>query len=250
MSERTSTYTWSDLLAVGLQGIRTPNDEKLNPLAANLILNEIWKRYDWRGRIAVLPAFYLIPNEQDYGSPAVTIPSDFMGLRYANLIRVTTIPPWRVPLIVLKDLQITHNRGLPRDISYEPTQRAFRVFPRTPDNIGPPEYLIEGKYKKKPAKITAAVLASQLLPWDDIYFGNLLEVAKYIGYTLTNDQRAGTIASQGGQTTYSGQSAVMMQALESMANSEGLNLGEPNIAPSEGLVSGGSWGSINSIFGL
>lgn len=164
-----------------------------------------------------------------------------MGLREARLLRASTVPPFRQPLQIIKDLELTHVRYIPHAINFIPASKAFRVYPRVPENIGSPDYMVEGEYKIKPAKITAANLANTLLPFDDIYFQVWVEVMKWQAFVLDNDPRAGAITVANGQTTYTGQAAVAQQKLEEMASNEGLELGDPVIAPAEPLVTNGPY---------
>src|SRR5690348_7316461 len=118
MSQRTATYTWSDVLNHIQRKSSRGNQDDMGVFIANRTINWVWDKYDWRESLATLPPFYLVPNEQDFGAPAVTIPSDFYGLRTANLVRATNIPPFRYPLKIIKDLDITHVRYLPHAIGY------------------------------------------------------------------------------------------------------------------------------------
>jgi|SRR5579871_669055 len=248
MAVRPTTYTWNDVMSiVGRKSSRGLVDD-LGPIIANATLNWVWDKYDWRESIGQLPPFYLVPNEQDYGAPTVTIPTDFYGLRWCNLVRTDNTPPYRQPVTVIKDLQTTHIRYLPHAIGYISEKKAFRLFPRIPDNIGSPTYLIEGVYKKRPAKITTENLSTTLLPFDDIYFEMWIETAKWVMWQMDSDPRAGQITMANGQISSNGQAAVMMNMVEWAASREGLELSEPIISPAEPLVSQGPYRP--ALFGL
>jgi len=207
----------------------------------NVTQNWISDRYDFRWTLATLPPFYCVPDAQDYGEPAAVIPSDFYGLRWANLVRTDSSPPYREPLAIIKDLMPTHARYIPHAICYVPNKRAFRLFPRMPDNLGSPTYFVEGEYKVLPPKLQATTLQTTLIPSDDVYLQMWIEVAKWVMWQLDSDPRAGNITDSNGQVGFSGQAAVAMEMIDWVASREGLELGDPVISPAEPLVTTGPW---------
>lgn len=232
----TPTYYFSDILNLIKRSLPSNVESDASAYIANSAINEIWRKYDWRGSLKILPPFYLIPGAQDHGAPAVCVPSDFLGLRAAQLVQLSSSPFVRKDLGVTKSLQLTNFYGMPADLDYEPQKQAFRVFPRVPQNIGTPLYCIQGTYKKQSPKVTADTLSSTLLPFDDLYFSNLVEVFKWSGWKFAGDPRAGGVqASKGGGTQFTGQFAVAYAAIEDMAENEGLEGGDPYIAPAEPL---------------
>jgi hypothetical protein len=248
MAVRTPLMTWQDVLSIaGRKAPRAVVDD-YGAYIANMTLNWVWDKYDWRESMATLPPFYLVPNEQDYGAPTVAIPSNFYGLRWCNLVRSDNIPPYRQPLELIKDLQTTHIRYLPHAICYVPEKQAFRLFPRIPDNIGSPTYFIEGVYKIRPGIIQANALATTPLPFDDIYFQMWVETCKWVIFQSENDPRAGAITDSNGQINATGQAAIMMQMVDWVASREGLEMGNPTISPAEPLVSQGPYRP--AMFGL
>lgn len=241
MSERLGTFTYGDALSTACKGISRQIQDDYGQMIVNMAINDIWMKYDWRESTAVLPPFYLIPNEQDHGFPAVSVPGDFFGLRWANIRRSSTVPPMRQPLQIIRDLLLTHIRYIPHAICYEPSKQCFRLFNRVPENIGSPEYGVEGKYKKRPAKITNVNTLITVLPFDDMYVTAWVETMKYHAMNIAGDPRAGEFQSNGTQTTYSGQMARAHFAIDQMAKAEGLELGDPVIAPNEPLVTNGPY---------
>jgi hypothetical protein len=239
MANRPSTVTWEQVLAIAGRKASRGIQDDLGAYIANLTLNWVNDKYDFRWTLKTLPPFYGIPSEQDYGAPAVIIPSDFYGLRWANLVRTDNMPPYRQPLAVIKDLLLTHARYLPHAICYVTDRQAFRLFPRFPDNVGSPTYLIEGQYKFLPPKITAETLATTLLPSDDVYMQMWIETAKWAMWQTDSDPRAGQITDANGQISANGQAAVMMQMIDWVASREGLELGDPVVSPAEPLVTPG-----------
>lgn len=236
------TYTIGEALTLAYKQIGRGYEEDYASHAANMAQNLIWNRYDWRETIGALPPFYLVGNEQEFGPPSAVIPSNFLGLRKAYLTNITTIPARREEIKVRRDLSLTGAQGLTKEISYEPTTGRFRVFPRVPNGIGAADWVIEGTYKKKPTKIIPSALSSTLIPWDDLYFQDFLAVLKWAAYETAGDQRAGEAQYSGGNVAYTGALAKAMAAIDLQAEYEGLNLGDPTIAPSEPLVIPNSYG--------
>jgi len=249
------TYYYSDVLNFISSAVPRIVDSDKAPYIANFAINEIWKQYDWRQSLATLNPFYLIPGEQLYGAPMVVIPSDFLGLRKTYLTRYNSNPVFRADVTVMKDLEDTHLSSLPGQICYEPARRAFKVFPRTPNNIGCPDYAIAGQYKKVTPKVTSSTLSSTFLPFSDDYLFNMAEVFKWAAWHAAGDPRAGGVTSNNhGMTQYTGQYAAAQEAIDQMAETEGFELGDVALAPKESLAitstnSGGlSFGIYNRIF--
>lgn len=241
MAQRSATYTWNDVMNIAGRKWSRSNQDDLSAHLCNITLNWVWDKYDWRESLTTLPPFYLVPSVQDYGAPQIAIPSDFYGLRYANLVRLDATPPTRIPLDVIKDLLPTHIRYLPHAIGYVSDRHAFRIFPRVPDNVGSPTYMIEGQYKNRPSLITAGNMATTFLPFDDIYLEMWIETLKWVAWTVDSDPRAGAITVSNGNLVATGQAAVMRDMIDWVASREGLELGEPTISPAEPLVSSGPY---------
>lgn len=213
------TYTFGELLRIAGDEISMRVQDEKAAVILNRAVNLIWKRYDWRETLDDLPPFYLIPSEQDHGAPAVSIPADFHGLRTAYVVRLNTTPPDRTPLKVVQFTDLTASRYLPQTISFRPETNAFRLFPRVPENIGAPEYLIDGMYKKHPTKVSASTMHATIWPFDDLYFDVFIEAIKHAAAPRDKEQLM-----------------LAYQKIDEMAANEGLELGEPIIAPSEALV--------------
>lgn len=231
------TYYFSDITNILSRFIPKIVDSDVAAFIANSAIYEIWKKYDWRESLQTLPPFYLIPGAQDHGAPFVAVPADFLGLRQAYLTQLQSSPIYRMQLGTLKDLALTPIAGIPSDIGYQPTTQSFRVFPQVPQNIGAPNWIIEGTYKKRPTKLTATTISSTLLPFDDMYLNNMVEVFKWAGWQLSGDPRAGGIQKQkNGSVVYTGQYAIAMEAIDAMAANESLELGDIQISPQEQLA--------------
>lgn len=229
------TFTFDNVLRmVGRHVPRNVMDDHSADIC-NLAYNKIWHRYDWRESLKTLPPFYLIPGEQEIGAPFVSVPNDFAGLRKVDYVYVASDPPTRRPLKVIKDLNITHVQYFPHAIDYNMDTQAFRVFPRSPINVGCPNYQIEGTYKCLPTKILPTTLTTTIPTKDDL-IQMWIEGMKWAAFTFAGDQKAGQVQKQGGNTMCSGQLAIFMQTMDECAQNEGLELGDVNISPSEPLA--------------
>lgn len=229
------TYTYTDALNMIQTNVLRQCTDAHAAILCNIAVNKIWNRYDWRESIVQLPPFYLIPLAQDFGSPATSVPADLYGLREVYWLRRTVIPPYREPISVYRDLPLTHVRGLPNSISYEVSNKCFRVFPRVPDNIGASDYMVDGTYKKRPNKVTADIMAATPLIWDDVYLNTFIETLKWAAFSTSGDPRAGETKLEAGHVAYTGQMAIMYDSIDNMAVHEGQNLGNTMAVPSEPL---------------
>jgi hypothetical protein len=217
-----STYTWQDAISfVSQQKQRTYVDSAVG-FAVNMTQNALWEAFDWRETLGDLPPFWLNPKFQDYGSPVVEIPDDFLGLRQAWLIDVDG--RLRRELTVKGKINQTTNWNIPSDIGYVPEKQAFRVWPKPPDGVGWTRWLIEGIYKKLPVKLTLATLNTPI-PWDDRYFTT---VTAGLEWALTPTSQV-----QERMQNFS----VFRAMVQDMAKKEGFELGAPQgIAPQNPLV--------------
>ena len=230
------TFTYADALNFIRNQVPAAAEEQKAPIICNIGTNLIWNAFDWRETIEVLPPFWLSPEVQDYGAPLVIVPADFLGLREAQVTDLSSIPPAKYPIRILKFLEPTHMKDLPRSISYEPSVNSFRVFPRVPDSIGAARWKIDGVYKKRPMLLTSTNYTATILPFDDLYFQVWIEVLRWASFSAVGDQRAGQAVQRGnGSVQYTGQLANAMAFIQAMAANEGFNLGDTTVAPSEGL---------------
>lgn len=216
----------SDALNIANRAFGRPVEDDHAAFLANTAVAYMWKRYDWRQTIAALPPFYLIPLVQDYGAPFYAAPLDFSGLKTANLIQLSANPPAKKELRIIRNLREDHAQGFTRAIGYNPEQRAFRLFPRPPANIGASNYLVDGSYKKVAPVVTATSLQNTLIPWDDQYLNEFITALRWAALSTADDQRAAN------------KKAELDVLLEAMAANEGLDLGDQVVAPSSPLVGG------------
>lgn len=231
------TLRYSDILEVVTLTLPKDVAAQYVSVAANLATNLIWYAYDWRESLEPLRPFYLIPGEQDFKTQFSVLPADFHSLRKCQLCRYSNGTLFKWDMDVTKDLLLTHIKGTPRSIAYEPTTASFRLFPRVSDSLGCPEWFIEGTYKKRPAAITNATIET-FLPFDDMYQNVWIEVLRWAFLSAAGSPAAGEVQMNGSQIVYTGQLGKAMAAVEGMAQSEGSQDGDPHIAPSEPLVGG------------
>lgn len=245
------TYTYADVLNFIRSTVPAVTEDQKAATICNIGTNLIWNAYDWRETIEVLPPFWLSPWVQDYGAPLNVVPSDFQGLREAQLTDLAAVPPAKYPLRVMRFLEPTHLKSLPHAVSYEPSTNSLRVFPRVPNGLGASRFKIDGVYKKKPTLVTASNYTSTTLPFDDMYFQVWLEVLRWAAYSAIGSDKAGmAVRNPNGGTQYSGQLANAMGMINAMAENEGFNLGDTTVAPSEALTVGGDmWLGRNFLLG-
>jgi len=231
-------YTWdySDVISATAANYTKSLDQTTLEFAMNNAIKKMWLAYDWRGTVVKLPPFWLVPGEQDYGSPTYSIPSDFYGLRETYLVWVGSSPiPIRSYIPVVENLEKTSLQGAPGTICYRAAAQKFRVHPAPTLGMAAPNYLIDGTYKKRPCRWTRAALASRLL-WDDEYFDIFVQAYVWAVLRLSGQTKAAME-----------QDVIFKQALYEGTQSENLELGEPSIHPGEALAInnnsyGGSWG--------
>lgn len=236
------SYTYGDALATLIASNPRAVDDAFGARAANVANSMFWYHTDWRETLADLPPFWLQPNEQDHGPPAVIVPSDFSGLRQVYCVEISGDSQRRWPLKVQRDVELTHQHDLPTRIQYMPTTLAFRLWPRVPHSASSPQYLVNGTYKKSPTRVTAGTLHNTNLPWADDQFHVFVSCLQWALYFLSGDGRAGQVVKSSGGHQYTGQLAVVMHLLDSEAESEMLDQGEQGLAPEEPLVQPWAYG--------
>ncbi len=227
------TYTFGDLINSSMSSIPGVAQEKTVDIMCNRANAYVWNRFDWRETITELPPFWLVPDTQDYGAPAVIVPTDFQGIRKAFLQDIESYPERTYNLAPVRELDPTLVRSFPDAISFDKASNSFRLSRRAPASLTAPRYLVNGTYKILPTKMTKLNYQTTLLFTDDQYFDQWMAVMKYIAAPTGNAKMAAK------------QEADML--LHDMAVNEGLNLGDTPIAPAEALAVGtfagtGLWG--------
>jgi len=219
------TYTWQDALNVAKPSYRTSTDQSALTFALNMAVSECWLGWDWRDSIANLPPFWLVPGVQDYGSPFVSVPTNFYGLREVYLVCLNVTPvPSSTPIKVVSNLEQTGAYGLPNTICYRSAAQAFRIHPAAGLSCACPQYLINGTYKIQPPKIARDGVASLIL-WDDIYFETFVQFLVWANLFCSGDRKAAIE-----------QKAIAKQTLFEAAQHADLEDGDPVVSPTEGLT--------------
>lgn len=218
------TYSYSDVWTAAAAQYSRAIDQPMQEMATNNAISEMWRAYDWRGTVAPLPPFWLVPGEQDYGVPLYALPTDFYGLREVYLVLVVnTSWPLRRKLDVVENLERTHLQDYTQSICFRPSINGFRIHPAPTFSMAAPGYLIDGTYKKRPPKWTSANYASHLL-WDDIYFSPFVSACVWAAMKLSGNRQAALE-----------QYAIFRQELQDATQNENLELGERVVHPTEGL---------------
>jgi hypothetical protein len=218
------TLTYGEVITAISKKISRTTEEDFAALLMNNAIAEIWKRYDWRESLDVFSGFWLSPKVQDYGSPLGAVPTDFEGLRTAQLVQFTGSPARIIPLEITKFLDKTNVQSFPSSISYNPDTSSFRVWPNVPESWGVPEYMITGTYKKLPPRVQSSTYQGTVLPFDDKYFYPIVETALWKGYELNGSPME--------------EKAILksLSAIDEMARDQGLNDGDGTITPSSSLA--------------
>lgn len=225
---------------------RLQNTEFAAEIVATTI-NKVWLFQDFRETLAKLPPFYLVGGMQDYGKPIYTIPVDFLALRQASLkslsdgnnsIGATSTSELKV---VTRQAPIVRY-GTPDVISFEPSEKVFRIFPILGPQTASNLWIVEGVYKKLPqsnlfdgstvygtpilsSDITSDNFNRVLLPIDDRHY----DVLKDVAGLLARKASAGLTTEQMQIEQY------IDAKLVRIANEEGLDIGSHPISPESGL---------------
>ena len=220
------TYTWGDVLSM-ISFTNRAYAQDFSPVLADRAQSALWHANDWHETLGVLPPFFLVPFEQDYGSPVTIVPADFEGLRKADLVCTYNNPSVHLPLNILRYPNLTEMTGCPTELGYDQYAHKFRVWPRVPANFGAPQYLIEATYKKGSTKLTPTTWAAATVPWDDLHIETVIAVAKLCYYDLVGDQQK-----------FANQFPITQHYIDSMSADEALNSGDQTIAPTGTLQLG------------
>lgn len=226
-----STYRWSDLLNFVAQSNPRLTADSNGAMICDLVNSTVWGRADWRVSLVTMKPFYLIPLQQDYVAPYISMPTDFLGLRSATLTFNSNEPPTTYPpMMIDRYLTLTYAQSRPTSICYQQTTGGLRIFPKPPSGIGPMDYQIECTYKKNPTKVTAANLSSTGPPFDDQYIHVFIEGIKYF-IKPTSQQKPEDLVN-------------FIGLIDVMLSHENTNLGDQGLSPREPLVSDGlgGWG--------
>ena len=238
-----TTWTFQDAWLAAQNSYNVSSAEQIQVFATNTAVNELWMGYDWRGTVLPLDPFWVVPGEQDYGKPLVTVPSNFFGIREAYLTEVGSNNLYRHPLLVQENIEKTGFMDFPKRICYKSSigdygtspevsttcgiqsgNGGFRVWPCPSYGMASPLYLIEGTYKARPPKIQRADMGN-LLFWDDIYFDAVVDCIRWAA--LKNSGRVDESIKQ---------YAVFKDTIQKAMNGENRELGEPSVHPTEALT--------------
>jgi hypothetical protein len=221
------TYNLGDVVNAAAATIPRISEAKYVDLICNGTQQAIWDRFDWRETIAALPPFWCVPDQQDYGAPEVIVPTNFSGLRKAQMFQIQQWPEIYWDLKCLRELPVNGARGISDSISYNKSTQSFRLSRRPTGNMAAGNWMVSGDYKILPTKVTKANYTTFPLFSDDKYFDVWLAMMKAVATKYV--------------PSIPNKDSLLQEAtieLLKMASDEGFDLGETPIAPSEGLVTG------------
>lgn len=218
----TTSYTYENILHMTRPSLSTAaNEEAKGPLALRLVSDYIWKAFDWRATLGVLPPFYPTPLQQDY-----PLPADFAGLRrYCYLVDARPIVPRYFPLDTKSETEITNlTASRPTTVGHIVEKDRLRLFPAPSASYSAPFFFITGKYKKVPPVVDASTLGS--LVWTEDKHLPLWLVGMPWAYSLLGGappERTATLE------------AALRRTINEMASDEASNTGPSVVAPEEPL---------------
>lgn len=246
-------YTVRQAAVPALNRVERGYEEGFVAAGFNMAIQEIWRAYDWHWAVSKLQPFALVSNVQDYGRPLYAVPTDYDKLTkafYWDLSRDQFNPV----------CEIDHLNNLPQSLYTQWPPQAmcylsagmssagtgmFRVFPKPPANIYAPYHIIDGEYKRKYSYSIGGVTKyfmeagdamAVYLPFEDKYFNVAVQAMMWAFLSLTGSKDAGGVQMQAGQKSYYGQYAMMMSAIDQMAQEEAMLLGSVALSPSQALV--------------
>lgn len=232
-------YTYAELYQIANIGTARTIEDARGLYILNATQNLIWKKYDWRFTVAHLSPFWLIPYEQDYGRPTVVVPNDLEKILRAQMVS------WNengVPIVnkldPRRELDPTNLLGYPQQISFNSSSRVLRLWPRPGGSYCAPDYMVKATYKTFPPLITRENYQTLAVPSSDQ--GNYdtqiqmwVDTLRYIYLATVGDYEKAKVQYQ-----------IALASVMEEAKNEGIDQGDPQIAPSESLLgrSGGDWG--------
>lgn len=246
-------YTVRQAAIPALNRVKRAYEESFVAAGYNMAIQEIWRAYDWHWSISKLPPFGLVANQQDYGRPLFAVPSDYDKLtkafywdlsrdqvnpvceiNFLNSLPQSLVPQWPPQALCYLSAGLSsHGTGM------------FRVFPRPPQNISAPFHIIDGEYKRKYSYVlngttkylmTPGDASAVDLPFEDKYFNVPVQALMWAFLSLDGSKDAGGVQMQNGIKSYYGQYAMMMSAIDQMAQEEAMLLGTVAMSPDRGLV--------------
>lgn len=194
------------------------------------INKRIWMAAPWRWSVTMTTSpVSVTSNTQDY---TLAQPSDFLFIESAFL-EITESSggnPTRRDLEPVPVLPQSNLRGQPSSIAWNgSTIRLFPAFGTIPASQTVRLFI---RYKKTAPTITAAnCTTAGVLVMDDEWFPVYEAGVLWMAYLYGDDQRAGSISFQNGQTQASGQAALFFSGIEEMRQREPLPLEDARSAP-------------------
>lgn len=217
--------TYADLYQISSVGTAREVEGSRICSILNLAQELIWRSFPWRWTLAEFDPFWIVPGEQDYGSPLIIIPTDFLELQSSTLVHLNHNTSARYDFQLQKNLTKTHRYGHPKQMQYIPQKNAFRIYPRPPLSMACPYYLIEGWYKKTPTILTPSNYANTTVPSQEFQRQMWLEAISWAYLATAKSPQAPQ------------QLQIARLAINETAQAESTSLGQPNIHPSESIVS-------------
>ena len=214
----------------------------LDTTASGIVANEaqmlLWNYAPWRWERKVSTSlFTVVDDTQDY---TAGVPSDFMQLLEAELVRTDTTPD-EVTHLDIKNYVYTDQstKNFPiGEIAYLQELNSGAGGFRIPNPLigSGVTAIVRGVYRKTPAtKYTSANLTTDFVELPDQFFYLYKEWLLYAILRFVGDSRAGTATFQNGRWAFTGQLAIANAFSEQALQAE--DYGDTQtVAPSESLT--------------
>lgn len=247
-----ATYKWDDVVTLWKPYLKNIPLSAVTPFVCDMINSEIYDAYPWHWTVTNIPVnglanattslITLSDGVQDYNCPPY-----IYRLLTGSIVRTDTSPVQIQDLNVQDDLVFDLTKRSYRNIGACSLQRSVGLI-RLEAAVQVPSGValsFGGDYQREPEKVSAT---SQTLIWPDKYFRVIAEGMLYWGYKLSDDQRAGGLATDTkGKEQATGQYGAFRSQIRWMMEAEDFG-GDEQAFPSEPLGIGRDPGGLN-IFG-
>ena len=201
--------------------IKFANLEAIRPAILDDAAKFFWMYAPWRWTLGNLQVLTVAANTTDY---TLTDPADFLYIQPGSvyLSEGGSDVPRYIEAVSHIHSTVQIVGGQPSQISH-PATDTYRVFPKPGTSVTAGTKIV-GMYKKQCPVITEATqYTAGTQVFDDEWFWVYRSILLYIAYLFTDDQRAGGAQTNTrGETTYSGQRAVVEANLAIMKMREPL----------------------------
>jgi hypothetical protein len=230
----TGTYTPEDALKLVQNFVHGIDLADVGPILIDQVQNIIWRKFFWRWSVKSFTPFSLSDGQQDYIN---VMPVDFFRFRQFRIVRtdITPVEHRELDQKAYLGVELSRQGGIDdiRTFSIQPELTGGIRLEKAPTITGDVTMELQGEYQYVPLTITQAQLKTPFIQ-PDIYFDVITEGLQWRIYKFTDDPRAGSVAvNREGAAQYSGQLGEFMNALNAMAQAEGVDQGQAAMFPAD-----------------